>query len=327
MASSRNKGSTDQLSEAATACLRRHLRPLPQSLVVAFSGGRDSVALLHALQSLQGAFGYELSACHVHHRLSPLADSWEGFCRRYCEDVGIRLAVCHVDVPRGTPEGLEAAARACRYQALIGTGADWVALAHHRGDQAETLLFNLLRGAGLRGAAGMPQTRFLADGVSLIRPLLEVSRASIESYLILHGLTWVDDESNTDSAFSRNFLRHQVLPLLADRFPAAERKLASAAERFAEARALLDELAVIDLVGHPSRFPLPVDCLARLDERRGRNLLRFMLCQHGVRIPSQERLSEVLRQLKTAKPDRHPAVVFGAHLLLRRGGQVCLETV
>lgn len=326
MASSRNKGSPDLLSEAAAACLRRHLQPLPQTLVVAFSGGRDSVALLHALQSLQADFGYALSACHVNHRLSPQADNWEAFCKRHCEKAGLALAVHHVDVPRGAPEGLEAAARACRYQALTRTGANWLALAHHRGDQVETLLFNLLRGAGLTGAAGMPQTRPLIEGISLIRPLLAVSRPSIEAYLARHGLNWVDDESNTDSGFSRNFLRHEVLPLLAARFPAAEQKLASAAERFAEAGGLLDELALIDLAGQPPRFPLPVACLIRLDERRGRNLLRFLLAQHGVRIPSEKRLSEVLRQLKEAKPDRHPAAAFGAHLLLRRRGQVCLDT-
>lgn len=326
MASSRNKGSADLLPEAVAACLRRHLQPPPQTLVVAFSGGRDSVALLHALQSLKAAFGYALSACHVHHGLSPQANSWEAFCKRHCEEAGVALEVHHVDVPRDAQEGLEAAARACRYQALAKTGADWLALAHHRGDQAETLLFNLLRGAGLRGAAGMPQTRPLAEGGSLIRPLLAVSRASIEAYLERNRLSWVDDESNTDSGFSRNFLRHEVLPLLSARFPAAEQKLAAAAERFSEAGRLLDELALIDLAGQPPRFPLPVTCLIRLSEPRGRNLLRFLLARHGVQIPSEERLFEVLRQLKEAKPDRHPAAAFGKHRMGRRSGQVYLET-
>ena len=126
----------------------------------------------------------------------------------------------------------------------------------------------------------------------------------------MSGLIWVDDESNTDSRFSRNFLRHEVLPLLAARFPASEQKLAAAAERFAEAGRLLDELALIDLAGKPPTFPLPVSCLIALTEPRGRNLLRYLLAQHGVGIPSDERLLEVVRQLREARPDRHPAAVF-----------------
>ncbi len=326
MASSRNKGSADLLREAAAACLRRHLLPLPQTLVVAFSGGRDSVALLHVLQALQADFGYELSACHVNHRLSPQADNWEAFCKDHCEKAGLTLAVHRVDVPRGSSEGLEAAARACRYRTLLSTGANWLALAHHRGDQAETLLFKLLRGAGLRGAAGMPQARALSPRVSLIRPLLTVARSSIDAYLMQQGLNWVDDESNADSGFSRNFLRHEILPLLSDRFPAMEQKFAAASARFEEAAGLLDELALIDLDGQPPLFPLPVSGLIRLDERRGRNLLRFLLARNGVRIPSELRLTEFLRQLKEAGPDRHPSVVFGMHRLSRRSGQVLLES-
>ncbi len=314
------------LREAAAASLRRHLQSLPQTLVVAFSGGRDSVALLHVLQALQSDFGYELSACHVNHRLSPRSDNWEAFCKVHCDRAGLALAVHRVDVPRGSSEGLEAAARACRYHVLLSTGANWLALAHHRGDQAETLLFNLLRGAGLRGAAGMPKARALSERVSLIRPLLTVSRSSIDAYLGQHGLNWVDDESNADTAFSRNFLRHEILPLLSNRFPATEQKLAAASSRFEEAAALLDELALIDLGGQPPLFPLPVSVLILLDERRGRNLLRFLLAKHGVRIPSELRLTEFLRQLKEAGPDRHPTAVFGAHRLSRRSGRVCLDS-
>jgi len=324
MASLRNSALAEPLVEEVEACLRRHLQP-NQSLVVAFSGGRDSVALLHALKSLQVVLGYALSACHVNHRLSSQADNWEAFCKQHCDDSGIAIKVHRVDVPRDAAEGLEAAARSCRYQALALCGGDWLATAHHRGDQAETMLFNMLRGAGLRGAAGMPLTRILADGGSLIRPLLAVSRTSIEAYLKNNGLTWVDDESNSDCNFNRNFLRHDVLPTLATRFPAAEQKLAAAAGRFAEAGRLLDDLALIDLSGQPPRFPLPVACLIRLDEARGRNLLRFLLLQHGVRIPSEQRLSELLRQLKEAKPDRHPAVEFGSNRLSRRRGDVYLD--
>lgn len=326
MASSRNNESADTLLEAVAACLRRHLQP-HQTLVVAFSGGRDSVALLHALKALQAEFDFALSACHVNHGLSPHADNWEAFCRHTCDEAGIALEVQRVNVPRGSPEGLEAAARACRYQALTRAKADWLAFAHHRGDQAETVLFNLLRGAGLRGAAAMQEVRPLRAGLSLIRPLLKVSRHEIEATLQRQRLSWVDDESNSDTGFSRNFLRHEVLPLMTSRFSAAEERLATAAEHFAEARSLLDELALLDLGSEPARFPLPLSCLTRLSEPRGRNLLHFLLGRHGVRIPSQQRLTEALRQLREAKPDRHPAVVFGEHLLCRHRSNVYLEPV
>ena len=326
MASSRNSGSAEALLAAVTSSLQRHLLP-HQTLVVAFSGGRDSLALLDALQTLQKPFSFTLSASHVNHHLSPQAGRWETFCQRYCAEAGIPLTVHHVEVPRSSPEGLEAAARECRYQALASSDPNWLAVGHHCGDQAETLIFNLLRGAGLSGAAGMPEARRLQGGVSLLRPLLTVSRTVIEAYLERRQLTWVDDETNHDTAFSRNFLRHEVLPQLSARFPAAEQKFAAAAARFAEAGALLDELALSDLAGQPPRFPLPVARLLKLSEARGRNLLRFLLARHGVMIPSEQRLVEALRQLRQAGPDRHPAIAFGDRRLTRYRGVVRLDWV
>ena len=283
------------------------------------------MALLSALRSLQAEFGYVLSACHINHGLSPDASNWETFCRRHCAEARIPLEVRHVNVPRSSPEGLEGAARASRYRALADAKGDWLAFAHHRGDQAETLLFNLLRGSGSYGAAAMQETRALKTGLSLIRPLLSVSRRDVEATLSYHRLNWVEDGSNSDTRFSRNFLRHEVLPLLTSRFGAAEERLAAAAEHFAEARSLLDDLAVLDLGDAPAQFPLPLSCFAHLSERRGRNLLYFLLARHGVRIPNKRRLTEALRQLKEAMPDRHPAIVFGSHRLLRRRGEVHLE--
>lgn len=324
MANSRNSGFADLLLDATAACLRHHLQK-GQTLAVALSGGRDSVALLHALHAMQSEISYTLRACHVNHHLSPNADAWESFCRDLCNENGIPLDVFHVDVPRNCGTGLEAAARKVRYQALIQTSADWLAFAHHRGDQAETLLFNLLRGAGLRGAAAMQETRTLRPGLQLIRPLLGVSRAIVEAYLKRHGLSWIDDESNTDTELSRNFLRREILPVLSERFPAAEASLAGAAERFGEAETLLGELAMADLAGNPPKFPLPLACFAQISEPRGRNLLRFMLGRYDVQIPSEEKLGEALRQLLTAKPDRHPEISFGEFCLCRKRDKVCLD--
>ncbi|MBI3525076.1 MAG: tRNA lysidine(34) synthetase TilS [Betaproteobacteria bacterium] len=326
MANSRNSKSPDPLGDALAACLRRHLTP-GQSLVAGFSGGRDSTALLHALHRLQPDFGFQLSACHVNHGLSPHAEEWQTFCGDFCDALEIKLQVVRVKVPHGTPQGLEAAARAERYAAFGELDGDWLVLAQHRGDQAETLLFNLLRGTGLSGAAAMQETREVRRGMRLMRPLLDVARKDIESYLQKHALSWVEDGSNADTGFSRNYLRHQVLPVLQSRFPAAEENLAAATRRFAEVLALLDDLAILDLGGAPPQFPIAIASLESMTETRGRNLLRFLLARHGARIPSEARLIEALRQLLEAGPDRHPVIVFGDWQLCRRRGEVHLEPV
>jgi len=312
------------LRDSVADCLGRHVLPT-ERITVGFSGGRDSVALLHIAHGLQSSLGFRLTACHVNHRLSAKAEEWQQFCGNFCEALDVPLNVLVVDVPRGSPEGLEAAARGRRYAAFHGVAADWLLLGQHCGDQAETMLFNLLRGAGVLGAAGMPETRELGRGMKLLRPMLHAEREEIDAYLQTNALPWVDDDSNADSGFSRNFLRNEVLPLLKSRFPAAIRTLAGAASRFTEAASLLDELAQLDLGGQPPQFPLPVGTLLKLTEPRGRNLLRFLLAAHGARIPSEARLTEALRQLLEAGPDRHPAVDFGGRALCRRQGMVYLE--
>ena len=324
MANSRNSEPPEPLLAAVGACLRRHVRA-PARLLLGFSGGRDSLAMLHALRMLRPDFGYELSALHVNHGISVEADRWQTFCVHCCAELDVALRCERVEVPRDAAEGLEAAARTLRHAALARVAADWVVLAHHRGDQAETLLFNLLRGAGLRGAAAMRETRSFTSASTLIRPFLALSRGDIDAYLQAHELTWIDDASNADIGFSRNYVRHQVLPLLTARFPAAEAKLASAARHFAEAEQLLDALARLDLGAQPPEFPLPVAKLVALDDARGRNLLRFMLAQRSIPIASEQRLGEFLRQVRSAGPDRHPSVVFGSSRLSCRGRQVHLE--
>lgn len=315
MAGSRKSRSTDLLPSLVGGCLDRYVGDRDR-LVVGLSGGVDSVVLLHVIHSLQRP----VSAFHVHHGLSTDADRWTGFCQNICATWAIPLAIERVDVERGSADGLEAAARRARHAAYKRIGADWIALAHHRGDRSETMLFNLLRGAGVRGAGTMRER----NG-DLLRPLLPAGRDEILEYATAHRLEWVEDESNADTRYSRNYLRHRIMPLLQQRFPAAERRLASASARFAEAADLLDELAVVDLGNHPPEFPVAVSSLAALTEPRARNVLRFLLAGHGVGIPSEERLAELLHQCLTARPDRHPSSVFGEHVLRRRAGMILLE--
>ncbi|HZV53477.1 MAG TPA: tRNA lysidine(34) synthetase TilS [Rhodocyclaceae bacterium] len=316
MAASRKSPSTERLPSAIADCLGRYLQT-GDSLLVGLSGGIDSVVLLHAIRPLH----LPVTALHVHHGLSKQADRWTDFCRETCAAWGIPLTVDYVDVERDSADGLEAAARRARHVAYGRMAADWIALGHHRGDRAETMLFNLLRGAGVRGTGSMCER----NG-RLLRPLLHVGREEILEYATTHGLSWIEDESNADIRYSRNFLRHRILPAIARRFPAAEHRLASTASRFAEAADLLDELAQLDLGEQAPRFPVLVDVLARLSEARGRNILRFLLTSQGVGIPSEERLREALRQFLVAGPDRHPSIAFGHWRLTRRRGWIELDS-
>jgi tRNA(Ile)-lysidine synthase len=294
-------------------------------LVVGLSGGIDSVVLLHVLCALRRARDLVLSAIHVNHGLSPRAGQWEDFCRQLCGQWQVPLAVTRVTVERGGGDGLEAAARRARYQAFARIVADWLVLAHQRDDQAETLLFNLLRGAGVGGAAAMDAVAEARQGERrLLRPLLEVSRQDIECYARSQGLRWVEDESNADPALSRNFLRHEILARLKARFPGADAALARAAQRFGEAEGLLDRLAELDH-GGPAHDRLALAALEKLDEKRGRNLLRWYFKGRHLPIPSARRLAEVHRQLLVARDDRCVAFALGPWVLLRYRGEVFLE--
>ena len=319
MGNSKSK-STEILDAAVAGCLDRRV-VAGQRLVAGLSGGIDSVVLLHCLREVALPRQISLAALHVHHALSRHADAWEAHCRSLCEAWNISFTVEYVEVERGSDDGLEAAARRARHAAFVRSGADWILLAHHRDDQAETLLFNLLRGTGLRGAAAMSEV----NG-RLLRPFLGIGRDEIVAYAKRHGLRWMEDESNADTRFSRNHLRHEVLAGLEQRFPGSSANLAAAAGRFAEAQSLLDDLALIDLGSQAPDFPVDVAVLASLAEPRARNVLRYLLQRRHIGIPSEERLREALRQLTQAAPDRHPVIAFGAHRLLRRRGRVVVET-
>lgn len=305
MAASRNKKSSD-LPSRVDAFLAERVNP-EGSVCVGLSGGCDSVVLLHLVA--KSRFAANLSAIHINHGLSPNADFWQRHCVEYCAALGVPLKIHHVEVDRASGEGLEASARRARYTAFAQTGAEVLLLAQHRGDQAETVLFNLLRGAGVPGGAAIPVERDYR-GVRILRPLLSVSRTEIESYAEAQGLAWVDDESNVDQRFSRNFLRHEVLPILASRFPGVESCLAQAAGNFAEALTLLDDLAAQDWAFVANGNTAQIKHLRRLSADRIKNLLRFRLRQLGWRTPDAPRLAEFVRQLLEAAPDRHPSLLL-----------------
>jgi tRNA(Ile)-lysidine synthase len=305
---------------AVAACIDRHAVN-GQRLIVGLSGGIDSVVLLHTLRAAAASRQLALAALHIHHGLSSNADAWLAHCRALCAGWDIPFFAERVAVERDSADGLEAAARRARHEAYARASVDWVVLGHHRDDQAETLLFNLMRGTGLRGAGAMSERKG-----RLLRPLLGVGRVDIERYARAHELRWIEDESNADTGFSRNYLRHNVLAGLEKRFPGSTANMAAATARFAEAERLLDDLARLDLAGHDAVFPLDVAVLAALPEPRARNVLRHLLQQHQIGIPGDERLRELLRQLIHAAPDRHPSAVFATWRILRRRGKIVVES-
>lgn len=301
MAATRNKPPIDlidRVGDFVAARLSAH-----EPLCIGLSGGCDSVVLLHLLSRL--GLGQRLFALHVHHGLSPNADAWAEFCGAYCESLDVRWAVRRVTVDRASGLGLEAAARAARYSAFAQWGIRAVFLGHHAGDQAETLLFNLLRGTGVTGMAAMQPERRWGE-ISVLRPMLTTTRREIEAYARQENLAWINDESNADTRFSRNFIRHDVLTVIDQRFPAAERALAQAAANCAEADALLDELAQDDWKKVAESDAANLRRLQALSPIRLKNLLRYRLRHLAWRAPVASRLEEFARQLLAAAPDRHP---------------------
>lgn len=295
---------------------------------VGLSGGLDSVVLLHLLERLRSERGFTLTAIHVHHGLSPRADAWAEFCATLCSALAVPLRVERVQVERAGPHGLEEAARRARYRVYAGLAVDFVVLAHQQDDQTETVLLNLLRGTGVVGMAGMPVERRLPGSeVRLLRPLLGVPRARIERYARAHGLTWVEDESNLDLAFSRNYLRQAVLPVIEARFPAYRVSLSRAARHFSECAELLAELARLDAAPAIGAAGLDLSILSRLTRARAKNLLRWYLGELGLRPWPEARLEAVLDQLRAAGPDTRVEIRQGGRSLrVWRGHLQWVET-
>lgn len=283
-------------------------------LAVGLSGGLDSVVLLHMLADAAPSRGIDLSAVHVHHGLSSNAGKWAEFCVELCRGYGITCRVLKVEVARDSGQGIEAAARAARYDAFQSLQVDAVVLAHHRDDQAETVLLQFLRGAGVQGLAAMPEQR-LADDLTLLRPLLDTPRAMLETYAEERKLRWIEDESNLDQAIDRNFLRHHIFPELEQRFAGCRTTLARSAAHLAEAAGLLEEVAREDAASVLRQDRLDVAELRKLSDARARNLLRFWLSLHLPAPPSTRRLQETHRQLLHAKPEAQVLVEL-------KGGQV-----
>lgn len=295
-----------------------------QCCYVGFSGGLDSTVLLHALATHYPQ-PLPIKAIHVHHGLSPNASDWQAHCQRFCDALGIPLIVRHVQVdPRAN---VEAAARQARYQAFYSVmdKNDSLVLAHHRDDQAETLLLQLCRGAGIDGMSAMPSIKSLANG-DLLRPLLGHSRQALEAYAHKHQLQWVDDESNQESTFSRNYLRHQIIPLLEAKWPQVMANLSRTASHCQQARLNLDALAKMDC----ESLQVPQDQLSlvsvrHLDPARLANVLRVWLRQNQHQPPTESILNQLIDDMVLARGDATPLVQWG-DTIVRRYQQILYVT-
>jgi tRNA(Ile)-lysidine synthase len=294
-------------------------------LCVAFSGGRDSTALLAALAQLRTP-ALRLRAVHIDHGLQRNSRAWSRQCARLARALGVPLRVRRAQVVRSHGESPEAAARDARYR-LLGeqlSAGEVLLTAHHQDDQLETVLLQLLRGAGVPGVAAMPVSVPFARG-TLLRPLLRWSREELGGWLQSQGLSWVEDDSNALTQPDRNYLRLRVLPLLRARWPGAAAVIARTARHAAEAQELLAALGAADAARAACGAQLLAPALRILSPARRRNALRFWIAAQGHRVPPASRLNEIAGPLLAARADAHPTVSWQGTRLVRQGALLTLS--
>ncbi len=303
-------------------------KPFP-AVRVALSGGLDSTVLLHLCSQLrnQGLI-VNLRAVHVHHGLSCYADQWADFAQSLCQSWQVPLAVVRVSC--GAGDNLEARAREARYKVFTEQlqAGEVMLQAHHQDDQVETLLYRMMRGTGIAGLKGMPVSRPLGQGI-LLRPLLDFSRAAIETYGQEQQLQWVEDDSNSDTRFDRNYLRAEIIPALHQRWPGMKMNVARLSVLSVEADEVLTEVAQADLAQalRPQNLPgvglaelLSIESLLSLSSARQHLLLREWLSLQSVPVPARAALEQIVEEVINARVDAEPCVEWSGYTLYRHRG-------
>lgn len=324
MENSKKRVSTDPASsrilQQITAWLNTPTLSSIQRLAIAYSGGRDSTVLLHALaQHCITHKNLHLFALHINHGLQTEANVWQEHCLQFCQQHSINFQARSVYVSRNSGLGIEAAARHARYAALVELAqeAECQALvtAHHQDDQVESMLIQLLRGTGLAGASGMAIHKLVIHSdLPHLRPLLSVPVQAIEEYAAIYQLNWIEDPSNQNTHYVRNALRHQVLPVLKKHFPDYRTTLTRFASHAAQAQELLDEFAQKDYtVCVDVNYNLQTSVLLQLSRARQINLLRYWLRKHPIAVPSEARLEEILRRIEQTKKVRAWSIIQDQH--------------
>ena len=337
MANSRKSPPLSNSILALDAVFQRALEDILARVVVsdrialAYSGGLDSTVLLHLAAAACTQRGVKLFAFHVHHGLSPNADRWLAHCEAQSQQAGVAFVARQVQINPHDKLGIEQAARLARYDALADmcTSNDVPLLltAHHQDDQAETVLLQLLRGAGVAGLSAMAMLQsehaLLGTGIALGRPLLEMTRADLELWADTHAITHIVDESNDDLRFRRNEVRHQLMPLLEQQLPGVQKSIARSARHLQTAQRLLDELAAMDLQSCGDRDALVIERIGQLGDDRLDNLLRYWLRQCGAdHYPSDAQLSQLREQMLHARDDAHPLLSLCGLTLERHSGHL-----
>ena len=312
----------------------------PPHLFIAYSGGLDSTVLLHLSARYAQAQGIAISAVHIHHGLSDCADDWQQHCQAQCQILGVDFKAIAVSV-KCQGKGLEAQAREARYDALalyMEQSCQYkrplLLTGQHQDDQVETFLLQLKRGAGSKGLAAMPAIKtfypqLLSDGF-LLRPLLSVTQKQLQQYAVAKQMVWVDDKSNQDIRIDRNFLRHQVIPMLNQRFAGFDKAVCRSIAHIAAQQQLVEQLAAVDWqscqsVGLDTQtHGLQVPALLELNPLRRNNVLRYWLEQQGATMPSERILQRIVDEVLGARFDAAPLVCWQHYQVRRFKGQLFL---
>jgi tRNA(Ile)-lysidine synthase len=302
------------------ACLQTFSR-----LYVGLSGGLDSTVLLHLLASKMADLP-PIQAIYIHHGISPNATAWQTHCETFCQSLAIPLITKKIAFNRAC--NLEEAARKARYAALADEvqASEALLTGHHADDQAETLVLQLMRGAGVDGLSAMKKHSPFAAG-ALVRPLLAISRRELENYATRHALVWIEDESNLDNHYARNFLRNIIFPALRDKWPATNNVLNRTAQLAQDAKVCLDDLAMLDMGSFAEFDQLPFRLLTELSRERVLNCLRFWIKKQVHILPSAATLTRIYTEVIQSREDATPAVSFGNHIVRRFNQRLYLEPV
>ena len=313
------------LSENLSAFLET--LPSRKRFLIAYSGGLDSHVLLHLLAALDKEAGCIIKAVHINHNIQRESRAWAGHCRDTCRALGVELDVIDVDASRPGKESPESWARQLRYAAIENILAEGEILltAHHQDDQLETLLIRLLRGSGVMGLASMRAVRQFGKGLHA-RPLLHLSRAQLLDYARQNNLDWIDDPSNTDRRLDRNFVRHEIIPVIKKRWPSAALPLTRAIQTFADTQELLDEVARQDLLSCSTEKPdvVAVDCVKRLSVPRQKNMMRYWSRALNLPSPDSRHVSHIVSDVIDARHDSSARVRWKGAELQRHGNNLYL---
>ena len=288
----------------------------PKIISIALSGGCDSMVLLHAINELRDELNIIVKAIHIHHGISPNADKWESFCRSECEKFKAIFSIKKINIHQERHLGVEGAARKLRYEALDELRDGVLATAHHQNDQAETLFLQLIRGSGLKGLASMPHYDERRD---IWRPLLNVNRTAIAEYAKSNQISFIEDESNLDTRFDRNFLRQEIFPLLSERFPHLIKTLSRSVEHIAEGLNLTEAVAKEDAKSFFSEdlSRLSMSIIKELPKDRIINLIRWWLDKNYLKMPSKKTTDELYGQIINIKKDNSLSIKISEEITVR----------